>query len=191
MALIAYAKVKIDKELFHTWQYDPGEQYLFRYAILRNPSEIHFTSFSNLAVLSDFPEGRIWGETLDLQWKTKNGIWHFVLIAENESDIPDFFQQENRKKLTGPLGFEEKAFLWGEYDDSINKWLEVKVPKQIDYASLLEPTKQKSPRVRLEIIKYTTYETRDLWCFGEKINLAVDSSIYRYGKVIEYGGGHE
>ncbi|MFQ5638876.1 MAG: hypothetical protein ACE5IR_12885 [bacterium] len=155
----------------------------FAYALAWNPTDVVFEPFEDFSSLAAFHGGRVWGVSMDLQWQKRGNMHNLVLITEDEDNIPDFFPQENHLKLVDPPRT-ERAFFWGEYDDEINEWLEIKIPRRIDYAPFF--TSQGSPptRVQIEIFEYVLQEKCKLWQFGEPVEIPVISKVYRYGKLV-------
>lgn len=122
--------------------------------------------------------GRIWGETSDLQWRSRDGLYHCVLITDDEEVPDDFFPNA---RVLPEASHVYKVYLWGEHDRDEHRWIEVKVPRLFDYSSLLsgEPA-----RVRLTVYEYGFEEERTLWEFGQPVPVPVVSKVYRYGKLI-------
>lgn len=158
----------------------------FRYAMMWNAAEILFKPFSTLTEFEDFPEGRVWGEKCDVQWRARDGRFHLVLIAADGEPVPEIFVLENRKQLSKPPAMHE-VFLWGEYDDKEQRWLEIKVPRLFEYAPFLAKPATRGSRVRLAVYEYEIAESRKLWELGQQVEVPFISRVYRYGKVFGEG----
>jgi len=156
----------------------------FRYAMRWNAAKIEFKPFSTVAEFEKFPEGRVWGENSDLQWRARDGKFHLVLTAAEGEPVPEIFV--NRKPLTKPPTVHE-VFLWGEYDDQEKTWLEIKVPKLFNYQPFLSNSPLRGSRVRLAVYEYEIPESRQLWELGQEIEVPFISRVYRYGKVLGEG----
>jgi hypothetical protein len=183
MAMITYASAVDHFNLLAA-----GENYLtparFQYTLGWDAGRIELAPFVDSAPWQNFPNGRIWGDQTDLQWRRRDDGWHFVLLAESgESPIPEIFPAAHQKTLTA-IGEPHEVFLWGEYDKGAQNWIEIKVPKRFDYHSFFPGQAESPARVRLQVHAYECSETRSLWEFGRKVPLPFVSRVYRYGKLI-------
>lgn len=183
MALITFAS-DLPRLALRLGEEDYFTQARFRCAMMWNAAEIVFKPFSTAAELEEFPEGRVWGEKSDLQWRACDGKFHLVLTATDSEPIPEIFG--NRKQLAKPP-LAHEVFLWGEYDDQEKKWLEIKVPRLFEYQPFLGSTPARGSRVRLAVYEYEIPESRKLWELGKEVEIPFISRVYRYGKVLGEG----
>jgi len=151
----------------------------FQYCLRWDDFSINLEQFGKDADWVESANGRIWGETSDLQWRCRDGLYHCVLINDEEN-IPDDFPQ-NVRHLLPTASHVYKVYLWGEHDQIEHRWIEIKVPQLFDYSDLLAG---QPARVRLTVYEYDLEDERTLWEFGQPVTVPVASKVYRYGKII-------
>lgn len=100
------------------------------YAILDRPETSLFIPISKDTDWTDWENGRVFNEEMDLRWQKKDERFHVVMIL----DAPKaYFRQRYSLNLSEKY-LEQKArwLLWGQQETK-GKWIERRIPKIFTY----------------------------------------------------------
>ena len=130
----------------------------FEYQILEKPEKIVFEKFEERVKRDQFDtfhRGRLFGDHADLRWCLRKNGRHIVLITDNsfadESPLKDELADFETQYEARPTQY----YLWGKFDGKRTKWLEGRIPIELDYP--LEG--KKTNRVAITAFEYQNKET--------------------------------
>ena len=127
----------------------------FQYMILENAGAYRFAHFAAGENWASWDEGILYGEKAQLRWRKRRvGAFHLVVITQ-EPNLPSGFTLWGTAQ---PVSSNEtsaaRILLWGEWDDTLEAWVEGRLPLKLHYPLPNNPRKRGTrPALKVEVLE--------------------------------------